>query len=108
MCCTTTLILGFKIPIKEQLLILKQFAEIGRANSPKGEKDRIDILSLLFFCDIDFKLYHNLVKEINKKDIFSRLKNVLSNFNNYKYFNYTPRTFKIKKNEILERIKNWM
>ncbi len=38
---------GDRIPKPEILLILKQQAEISRKHSIKGQKDRIDILSLL-------------------------------------------------------------
>src|SRR3989344_944923 len=53
---------GFNVASKEALLILKQGAELDRENSVKGEKDRIDIISLLL-SGIDFKKYKEILKK---------------------------------------------
>ncbi|RLF34852.1 MAG: hypothetical protein DRN08_03980 [Thermoplasmata archaeon] len=45
---------GFKVLKPEPLLILKQQAIQDRKNSIKGQKDRIDILSLLLANIINF------------------------------------------------------
>ena len=50
----------FSLPAKELLLILKQLAYKDRRLSAKGEKDRLDILSLLTKTDIDFSEYKKL------------------------------------------------
>ena len=47
----------------EVLLLLKQGAEIDRKDSVKGQKDRIDIMTLLCFAEIDFKGYHTLAQK---------------------------------------------
>ena len=60
----TTNIEGFNVVKPEVLLILKQGAELQRGHSIKGEKDRIDILTILFFVDVDFKSYFDLLKKI--------------------------------------------
>lgn len=44
----------FSVPVAEMLLMLKLLAYNQRKISVKGEKDRIDILALLSFTDIDF------------------------------------------------------
>ena len=54
---------GFKLASPEALLILKQGAEINRRNSIKGEKDKIDILSILFFSSINIGEYLKLIKK---------------------------------------------
>lgn len=96
---------GFKVANKEILLILKQGAEESREMSEKGEKDRVDILSILFFCDFDFKRYLELLKKYNKEEYYSRLVSIIKKFQRYEYFGMTPRQFKLKKNQILEKMK---
>jgi len=58
---TLAVIHGFKTPKIEELLILKQQAEIERKNSIKGLKDRVDIMCLLLSENIDFKRYSDLL-----------------------------------------------
>lgn len=97
----TTKIENLTIVKPEILLILKQGAEKDRENSVKGEKDRIDIMALLFFSDIDFKFYLSLLKKYNLKYYFERLKRIIKNFKDYEYLNLNPREFKLKKEKIL-------
>lgn len=52
----------FKIPRKEILIVLKQKAYIERKAALKGQKDRIDIISLASLPDFDFELYKNILK----------------------------------------------
>ncbi|MEK6922821.1 MAG: hypothetical protein AABX08_03415 [Nanoarchaeota archaeon] len=101
----STKIEGFDVVRTEELLILKQGAEIDRKESEKGEKDRLDILSLLFYCDIKFDEYFKILKKINREYFYDRLIKVVKDFNEYKYFNMTPRQLKLKKNEILGKLK---
>jgi len=44
---------GFRVPQIEVLLGLKTFAYLDRKNSIKGEKDKIDIISLIESVDLD-------------------------------------------------------
>lgn len=72
----TTIISGFTIPVPEVLLILKQKAYKERKDTLKGEKDKIDIFSLLLKVEIDFKFYKTLLKKYNldfEKDLRSLL-----------------------------------
>jgi phosphoenolpyruvate synthase/pyruvate phosphate dikinase len=89
----------------EALLILKQGAELGRKNSVKGEKDRIDILSLLCFSDTDFKVYFSLLKQYKIEHYFQRLVEIIKNFKDLKYLGLNPREMKLKKKDILEKLK---
>ncbi len=59
-----TKIEGYNVVQIEDLLVLKQGAEIDRKESEKDEKDRLDILSLILYCDIDFKKYYAILKKI--------------------------------------------
>lgn len=53
---------GLRVPRPEVLIILKQQAEMDRAHSPKGQKDRVDIMNLLINSDPDLSEYNRLVK----------------------------------------------
>ncbi|OGG07753.1 hypothetical protein A2872_02205 [Candidatus Gottesmanbacteria bacterium RIFCSPHIGHO2_01_FULL_42_12] len=55
----------FTVPSVEMLLILKQLAYEERGLSPKGQKDKLDILSLLYFGNFDTVKYQKLVKKLN-------------------------------------------
>jgi hypothetical protein len=68
---------GFKVPTPEVLLILKQAAEVERAGSVKGLKDRIDILALLIYSEIDSNTYLSLVKKYSLSSYRERLKNLV-------------------------------
>ncbi|MDO8515453.1 MAG: hypothetical protein Q7S14_03055 [bacterium] len=54
----------FTVPSLEMLIILKQLAHEERGSSPKGQKDRLDILSLLYFGDFNSTKYQKLVKKL--------------------------------------------
>ena len=101
----TTKIQNFEIVKQEILLILKQGAEQDRENSVKGEKDRIDIMALLGYANINFKDYFKLLKEYKLEFFYERLKKIISNFKEIKYINMNPREFKLKKEEIIGKLK---
>jgi len=67
---------GFVVPRPEILLILKQRALFERIGSPKGEKDKIDIISLLNF-GLDFKFYKKILRKYNIEKYPGELKNIL-------------------------------
>lgn len=96
---------GFAVAKPEYLLILKQGAELERKESEKGEKDRIDIISLLFFCAMDFDLYYRILKKHKAEYLAKRLRSIVSGFKDYNYINLTPRQLKLKKLEILNKLK---
>jgi len=97
---------GFTIICPELLLILKQAAYKDRKNSVKGEKDKIDLISLLFLSEINFDKYFKILKKYKIGFYLSDLKNLLVNFKNYLAIGLNPREFKIEKNKILFKIKN--
>ncbi len=96
---------GFTVLRPEALLILKQAAELGRGESVKGIKDRVDIMALLCYSMIDARIYFNLLKKYKLEHYFTRLKKIINNFTDYNYLGLNPRQFKLKKREILERFK---
>ena len=97
---------GFKVVKVEELLILKQGAEQDRTFSEKGEKDRIDIMGIVLFCDIDFKRYRELLQPVKKEHLIDSLIALIKNFLGYAYLNLTPRELKIRKQEVLDRLRH--
>lgn len=96
---------GFNVVLPEVLLILKQEAEIERGNSVKGEKDRVDIVSLLFFSEVDLKEYNLILKKYSLTNFVEKLISILRNFADYNALNLTPRDFKLKKEKLLKELK---
>ena len=96
---------NFNVVKPEILLILKQSAEIERADSEKGLKDRIDILDILLNCNVNFKEYNNKLKEYKLMHYKERLIKILNTFKELKYINLNPREFKLKKEGILSELK---
>lgn len=56
---------GFLAPPPEMLLLLKLYAWRGRRGTIKGRKDELDILSLAFLPEFDWRRYQLLVEEFN-------------------------------------------
>ena len=76
----TVVINGITTVKAEPLLILKQGAEINRRNSIKGDKDSIDIITVLFHSEINWKQYMNLLKKYKKENFKDELIYVIKNF----------------------------
>lgn len=97
---------GFEIPKPEILLILKQQAELSRKNTVKGQKDRIDILSLLMSKEVNFKFYKKISEKFEIRNYLNYLKTLIKTSN--KEFLYlgieNPREVKKIKQKILEKI----
>lgn len=100
----TTKIQGYDVIIPEMLLILKQNAYNDRKNSIKGEKDLIDIMSLLFFSEIDFKKYLDILKKYKIEDYYQALRSMINSFKDYDKLEINPREFKLRKNKLLGRM----
>lgn len=71
---------GFDVPVPEALLVLKQGAEIQRRGSIKGEKDAIDICTLLLRTQFDVEEYLRILKEYGLDDYRDELINVIRYF----------------------------
>lgn len=100
----STLVQGIKVVIPEVLLLLKQGAELDRKDSVKGLKDRIDIMTLLCNCDIDFRKYRELLEKYGKKPFLDRLKGIVNGFKEIRYLDLNPREYKLKKKWILDAL----
>jgi hypothetical protein len=68
----------FIVPRLEKLLILKQLAYIQRGLSAKGQKDRIDILSLAASPDFNPDIYKKELTKTGRADLFSGLKKLIT------------------------------
>lgn len=101
----TTKIEGIQVVLPEILLILKQSAEIDRRNSIKGRKDRVDIITLLLFAEINFSKYHGLLASHHLEQYSSELKKIILEFRDLDYIGLNPRQYKLKKKELLEKFK---
>lgn len=98
---------GFKIPRPEVLLILKQQAEMARGHSVKGQKDRIDMISLMMKTPIDPSRYMRLLKKFGITDYSKHLRKIISTSS--KEFEYVgiknPREIKKIKKNLLNSMK---
>lgn len=101
----TTTIENIEVVTPEMLLILKQGAEKERTHSVKGMKDRVDILTLLFFANVDIKKYKEIVKHYHLGGCKDQLKKILLEFKELTYLGLNPREFKLKKEHALKELK---
>ncbi len=95
---------GFCVVVPELLLILKQGAELDRSHSVKGQKDRIDIVTLLCFAPIDAKLYFRMIKKY-KLPYEKRLKEIIISFQDVKHLDMTVHDYAKKKKTLLEKYR---
>lgn len=104
----TTKIEGIKTIPSEMLLILKQGAEIDRRKSIKGQKDTIDILTLLLYAPINLKKYHEQIDKYRKKNFLRELITEITQFNpidSQRYLGINYNEWAKKKKELIEKIK---
>ncbi len=100
----TTFIEGFEVVKPEILLILKQGAELDRKNSVKGLKDRIDIMTLLCYTKIDFKVYVDIIERNNLLSYKKRLIEIIKSFDDVKHLNINLNEYSKLKKNILKNI----
>ena len=96
---------GFEVVLPEILLILKQGAELDRQYSIKGQKDRIDIMTLLCFSRLNLNDYHRLLKKYNLDNFWQRLKQIITNFEDVRHLNLTVHHYSKIKKQLLQRLK---
>jgi len=102
----TTKIQGIKTLAVEELLILKQDAEIDRRGTIKGRKDQVDIITLLIHADVDLERYKRLLKKYKIEQFKEELKEVVNSFEDkdIKYLDVGFKEFKDWKHEFLEQL----
>ncbi len=69
---------GFLVLKPEPLLILKQQAHHDRHHSTKGQKDRVDIVSLLVSDTVNFEKYNHLIDQYNIPHFRDELKKTIT------------------------------
>ncbi len=101
----TSKVEGFEVVTPEILLILKQGAEFDRSESVKGQKDRIDIMTLLCYSGVNFKKYNELLEKNKLKGYRQRLKEIITNFKDLKHLNLNVKDYSKKKKELFKMIQ---
>lgn len=93
---------GFEVPRPELLLILKQKAHQERKDSPKGEKDKIDIFALLNLVSLDWNLYKKILKKHHQENFLKDLIQLLRTTSEVPELNLgPPKLSKLKKETLL-------
>jgi len=97
---------GFIVPRIEILLILKQGAYQARRGSSKGEKDKIDILSLLLSQEMDLDFYLELIKEYHLSEYSRQLILLLKNTKEISSLHQNVHQFSRFKKQVLKKLKD--
>ena len=86
---------GFRVPTPEALMVLKLGAAKERLKSIKGEKDAIDILSMLFFSDFNPELFKKIVEKNRGNEYVRLLLSILRSADRREisYLNLNEKTF---------------
>src|SRR3989338_4891737 len=100
----TSKVESFEVVLPEILLILKQGAELNRKDSIKGQKDRIDIMTLLCYAKIDFKSYNNIIEQHKLVNYRQRLRQIITTFKDLKHLNTNANDYAKIKRQLLEKL----
>lgn len=95
---------GFKVPVPEILLILKQQAYLARRGSAKGEKDKLDILALVNQENMNFGLYKQLLKDYYLDNFRDDLAALISETTIASHLNLNVFKFSKLKKRLIERL----
>jgi hypothetical protein len=97
---------GFTVAKKEVLLITKIFAYLKRKTTIKGQKDLIDIISLLLLPDFDFDNFKQIIKKENLTNYQKHLEEIITDVKELPELNLNRHFYSKKKKEILLKLKN--
>lgn len=92
---------AFNVPAKEMLVLTKLYAYNARRASVKGQKDKIDIISLVFMENFDFSYFQRITCQYQKRGFKELLINILRETREVKELNLNKHFFAKKKKEIL-------
>lgn len=101
----TTLVNGFILLEKEILLLTKLKAYQDRKESVKGQKDLIDIISLVLLEDFDFKYLSNLINKQHLKEYRQVFKKIILETKEIPELNLNQHVFAKKKKKLLEKVR---
>lgn len=94
---------GFFVPILEILFLMKLFAWHNRRGSSKGQKDELDIFSLAFLPEFDWKKYLKFVNRLNFSEFHKEFVKLLKNTTSVKELDINEQKMsKIKKRILSE------
>jgi len=101
----TVFINGFELLEKEILLITKLKAYQERIGSVKGQKDLIDIISLIILEEFDFNYFLKLIKKYNLKKHQKLLEKIILETKEVPELNLNKHFWGKKKRELLEKMR---
>lgn len=96
---------GFQIPIPEVLLILKQVVFQQRKDTPKGNKDKIDIFALLASPGFDWSNYKKILRDYDLLALTKQLEALLKETFEIEELGLTRHKMARLKKEILRKIQ---
>lgn len=98
---------GFNVLKPEPLLILKQQALQDRKDSIKGQKDRVDIFSLLLSETFDFNSYQQILEKYRLQHLRGELEKMIkTSKEEFRYLNIVnPREVKQLKEKWIKNLK---
>lgn len=97
---------GFNVPAKELLLALKIYTYSQRKGNLKGLKDKIDIVSLLYFDHIDFQKFTGILQKLHLENLNSELKELLSSAVEIKELELNKKHYSDFKKQALKMLEN--
>ncbi|MBI5123321.1 hypothetical protein HZA75_05690 [Candidatus Roizmanbacteria bacterium] len=103
----STVINGFDLLEKEALLITKLKAYQDRRESVKGQKDLIDVISLVLLEDFDFKYLSNLIKKYRLENYLKILEKLIIDTKEIPELNLNQHAFAKKKKKLLEQVRSF-
>jgi len=100
----TNSVSGFILPEKEILLLTKLKAYLNRRESIKGQKDLIDIVSLLLLEDFDFNYLFNLFNSYQLGSYWKSLRKLVLETKEIEELHLNRHAFAKKKKEIISKL----
>ena len=97
---------GFIVPVPEVLLILKLNVFKNRRGSPKGEKDKIDIFSLLSLVDLNWQKFKEILQIYRKEELKEDLVNLLKSTRQLKAIGLSSHKMARLKKRILAELES--
>lgn len=95
----------FVLPKVEMLLILKQFTFGERGLSAKGQKDMLDIMSLLSKTKIDWDYYKKLLTKFGIEDYVVKLQELLSQNTHIPQLDLNQHTYSKMRKDALKQLQ---
>jgi len=95
---------GFQVPVPEILLILKVKTYFERKGTTKGQKDFLDIFTLISNKIIDWQKYKELIEKYNLKETNQKLKEIISSAKAIPQLNLLNHQISRLKRKILEKL----